>query len=100
MNRLVLAALIIRAVRARRPFFKSCPSELLALATLGVVITTGFMPQLPFTSMLGVQTMPVHFHPIIALVVFAYIAAAEATKAVFYRKIGSPNYSGIARRNI
>jgi hypothetical protein len=38
--------------------------------------------------------------PIIALVVFAYIAAAEATKAVFYRKIGSPNYSSIARRNL
>jgi hypothetical protein len=44
--------------------------------------------------------MPVHFYPIIALVVFAYIAAAEATRGLFYRKISKPNYCGVARRNI
>ena len=30
--------------------------------------------------------MPRHFYPIIALIIFAYVAAAEATKALFYRK--------------
>jgi hypothetical protein len=33
-------------------------------------------PQLPFASVLGFQTMPVHFHPTIALIILAYVAAA------------------------
>ena len=42
------AALIVLVVRTRRPFFKSRPSKLLALATLGVVIVAALMPYLPF----------------------------------------------------
>jgi hypothetical protein len=33
--------------------------------------------------------MPGHFYPIIALIIFAYIAAAEATKMLFYRNTGN-----------
>ena len=80
------AALIVLVVRTRRPFFKSRPSKLLALATLGVVIVAALTPYLPFASVLGFQAMPWHFYPIIALIIFAYVAAAEATKALFYRK--------------
>ena len=29
--------------------------------------------------------MPAHFYPILALIIFVYVAAAEATKALFYR---------------
>jgi hypothetical protein len=38
MNRLVPLALIVRAVGARRTSFKSCPSKLLVLASLDVVL--------------------------------------------------------------
>ena len=81
------AALIVLVVRTRRPFFKSRPSKLLALATLAVVIVAALMPYLPFAVVLGFQTMPGHFYPIIAVIIFAYIAAAEATKALFYRNL-------------
>jgi hypothetical protein len=40
------------------------------------------LPQLPFASVRECQMMTVHFHPIIALINFAYIATAEATKAL------------------
>ena len=83
------AALIVLVVRTRRPFFKSRPSKLLALATLGVVIVAALMPYLPFATVLGFQTMPGHFYPIIAVIILGYVAAAEATKALFYRKIGN-----------
>jgi Mg2+-importing ATPase len=83
------AALIVLVVRTRRPFFKSCPSKLLVVATLGVVIVAALMPYLPFATVLGFQTMPGHFYPIIAVIIFAYVAAAEATKVLFYRKIGN-----------
>jgi len=81
------AALIVLVVRTRRPFFKSRPSKLLALATLAVVIVAALTPYLPFATLLGFQPMPGHFYPIIALIIFAYVAAAETTKALFYRKI-------------
>jgi P-type Mg2+ transporter len=83
------AAFIVLVVRTRRPFFKSRPSKLLALATLGVVIVAALMPYLPFATVLGFQTMPGHFYPIIAVIILGYVAAAEATKALFYRKIGN-----------
>ena len=81
------AALIVLVVRTRRPFFKSRPSKLLALATLAVVIVATLIPYLPFATVLGFQAMPGHFYPIIALIILAYVAAAEATKALFYRKM-------------
>jgi Mg2+-importing ATPase len=89
MDRLVPLALILRVVRMRRTFFRSRPSNLLALATLGVVILAAVIPLFPLASVLGFQTMPGHFYPIIALVILAYVAAAEATKSLFYRKIGN-----------
>jgi len=82
------AALIVLVVRTRRPFFRSRPSKLLTLATLGVVIIAVLIPHLPFASLLGFQTMPAHFYPILALIIIAYVAAAEVTKALFYRWIG------------
>jgi Mg2+-importing ATPase len=81
------AALIVLVVRTRRPFFRSRPSNLLVLATLGVVIVALITPYLPFASVLGFQRIPTHFYPILALIVFAYIAAAEFTKVLFYRKL-------------
>ncbi len=58
-----------------------------SFATLAVVIVAALTPCLPFATVLGFQTMPGHFYPIIALIIFVYVAAAEATKALFYRKI-------------
>ena len=54
----------------------------------GVVVVPRSTPYLPFAGRLGFQPMPAHFYPIIALIIFAYIATAEATKVRFYRKIG------------
>jgi Mg2+-importing ATPase len=83
---IVSAALIVLVVRTRRPFFRSRPSRLLTLATLGVVIVTVLIPHLPFTSVLGFGIMPPYFYPILALIILAYVIAAESAKRVFYRK--------------
>ncbi|HEY2143827.1 MAG TPA: magnesium-translocating P-type ATPase [Candidatus Udaeobacter sp.] len=82
------AALIVLVVRTRRPFFRSRPSRLLVIATVGVVIATVLIPYLPLAAVLGFGIMPPHFYPILALIIVAYVAAAEATKLLFYRKIG------------
>lgn len=82
---IVSAALIVLVVRSRRPFFKSRPSKLLALATLATVIVTAVTPYLPFAGVLGFQPLPMYFYPIIATIIIAYIAAAELAKLLFYR---------------
>ena len=53
---------------------------MLALAALGTVIITVLIPHLPFAAVLGFGIVPPHFYPILALIIFAYIAVAEATK--------------------
>jgi Mg2+-importing ATPase len=83
---IVSAALIVLVVRTRRPFFRSRPSRLLTLATVGVVIVTVLIPHLPFAPVLGFGIMPPHFYPILALIILAYVIAAESAKRFFYRK--------------
>jgi Mg2+-importing ATPase len=85
---IVSAALIVLVVRTRRPCVQSRPSRLLALATAAVIIATVLIPHLPFAAVLGFGIMPPYFYPILALIILAYIAAAEVTKALFYRKVG------------
>ena len=82
---IVSASLIVLVVRSRRPFFKSRPSKMLALATAGIVLITALTPQLPFAGALGFQPLPAYFYPIIALIIVTYIAAAELAKCLFYR---------------
>jgi hypothetical protein len=67
MNRLVPLVLIVRVVRARRAFFQKPSEQPSSLATLGVVAAV--IPLFPLASVLGFQTMPGHFYPIIALVI-------------------------------
>ena len=83
---IVSAALIVLVVRTRRPFFRSQPSKLLALATLSVVIVTLLIPHLPFAAVLGFGIMPPHFYPILVMIILAYVIVAEAAKRLFYRK--------------
>jgi Mg2+-importing ATPase len=47
------------------------------------------LPYLPFATVLGFQAMPEHFYPILALIILAYVAVAEATKLLFYRNTGN-----------
>ena len=64
---IVSAALIVLVVRSRRPFFKSRPSKLLALATATIVVVTAATPYLPFAGALGFQPMPAHFYLVLGL---------------------------------
>ena len=84
---IVSAALIVLVVRTRRPFFKSLPSKLLMGATAASVVIAILIPHLPFAPILGFQSMPAHFYPIIATIILAYIATAEIAKRFFYPRL-------------
>jgi hypothetical protein len=50
------------------------------------VIVTVLIPHAPLAAVLGFGIMPAHFYAILALIIIAYAATAEATKVLFYRK--------------
>jgi Mg2+-importing ATPase len=83
---IISATLIVLVVRTRRPFFKSRPSRLLTLATVGVLIVTVLIPHLPFAGVLGFGVMPPHFYIILAVIILAYVMSAEMAKYIFYRQ--------------
>ncbi len=82
---IISAALVVLVVRSRRPFFKSRPSKLLALATLAIVCVTAVTPYLPLASLLGFQPLPIYFYLVLGLVVIGYVVTAELAKSLFYR---------------
>ena len=83
---IISAALIVLVVRSRRPFFKSRPSKLLALATGAIVLVTALTPYLPFADVLGFQPLPIYFYLVLGLVLLGYVVTAEIAKSLFYRQ--------------
>ena len=84
----ISASLVVLVVRTRGPFFKSRPGKSLLTATLLIV---GVAMTLPFISvggrLFGFTPLPVSFLALMAAIVAAYIAAAEAAKKVFYKNV-------------
>lgn len=78
--------LVIFLIRTRRtPFFKSKPSKLLLLSSLGVV---GIALAVPFTrlgGLFGFARLPLTFYLVLAGLVGLYLIIVEITKKRFYK---------------
>ena len=84
----VSAASIVLVVRTRGPLLRSAPSWPLLLATLAVVGVTLLLPWTPLGALFGFVPLPPIFLLLLAMILLAYIAAAEAMKKHFYRDLG------------
>ncbi len=79
-------ALIVFVLRTRRvPFFSSRPSLQLALTTALCAAIGMALPFTPLAGVLGFAPVPLPVLGAVAAIVVAYVAIAEATKAVFFR---------------
>ncbi|HUH65230.1 MAG TPA: magnesium-translocating P-type ATPase [Syntrophales bacterium] len=87
MESVVSAAIIVLVIRTRRPFFKSRPGRLLAIATFLVVLATLILPLTPVGEVFGFVPLPFSFIVMMCLIVSLYIAAAELAKKIFYKKV-------------
>jgi P-type Mg2+ transporter len=84
----ISASLVVLVVRTRGPFFKSRPGKSLFMATLLIVGSTLVVPFIPIGGRLfGFTPLPVSFLVIMGVIVAVYIAAAEAAKKIFYKKV-------------
>jgi Mg2+-importing ATPase len=72
-------------VRTRRPFFRSRPGTFLLTSSLAIMALVLAIPYFPRANLLGFTPMPVTLLATLVLVTALYVAAAEFTKARFYR---------------
>ncbi|MGN6326010.1 magnesium-translocating P-type ATPase [Pseudolysinimonas sp.] len=79
-------ALVVLVIRTRRvPFVRSRPGLPLLFAVLGVAALAVAIPFLPIAAELGLQPPSIEVLVADGLIVLAYLALADATKALFYR---------------
>lgn len=83
---LATQCLVIFVIRTRRvPFIRSRPSRTVLATTITCVGVGAVLPFTPLAGVLGFKPLPADFFAILALMVVAYLALAEAGKARFFR---------------
>ena len=80
------AALVVLAIRSRRPVLKGRPGRYLFMATCIVAAAAAVIPLTPLGAVFGLAVLPLHYYAWIAAIVTSYIVAVEAAKRLFYRK--------------
>ena len=84
----ISASLVVLVVRTRGPFFKSRPGKFLFIATLLIAGVAMILPFIPIGGRLfGFTPLPASFIVLMGVIVAVYIAAAEAAKKIFYKKV-------------
>lgn len=82
---LLTELVIALVVRTRRPFFRSRPGTLLLTSTLGLIVFTFVLPQLPGVGVFGFVPLSWQMLAMIAAITAGYVVAAEILKRWFYR---------------
>jgi Mg2+-importing ATPase len=79
------ASFVVLIIRTRKPFWRSRPGKYLLLTTLLIAIITLAIPYLPFSYLLGFQSIPKDFLLALTTILISYIALAEIGKRIFYQ---------------
>lgn len=79
--------LVIFVIRTKRtPFYKSKPSKLLLLSSMGIVGFALVMPFTPIGELFHFVTPPLTFIAVLAGIIGAYLLLAETVKEWFYKR--------------
>jgi P-type Mg2+ transporter len=82
----VSATLIVLVIRTFKPFFTSVPSKYLLITVIGVVISTIFLPFMPFAHQFGFTILQNKFYLFIAIIVVLYVLCVELAKKKFLKQ--------------
>jgi P-type Mg2+ transporter len=88
MESVVSAAMVVLVIRTRRPFYKSRPGKYLLLLTVIICAVALVFPYTPLGEFFHFQYPPAWVIPVILGIVVLYVAGAEITKKIFYRRAG------------
>lgn len=81
------ATAIVLVIRTFKPFYKSRPSLFLGAMCIAVICITPLLSLTPLASYLSLQTLPLSFYGMIALIVLLYIVLVEKVKGLFFAKM-------------
>ena len=87
LESVISASMIVLVIRSRKPFFKSKPGKYLLMATLSISVITILLPFTPLGTLFGFTALSLTTYLFLLLIVAAYIAAAEVTKTIFYKRV-------------
>lgn len=100
---LAAQALVVFAVRTRRPALRATPPSI-AIAASALIVTAAAIaiPLSPLGSPLGFTAPPIAFYAALAVMVVGYLGLIEAAKRIFYRDqpTGSPPEAISRRRRL
>ena len=88
LESLATQILVIFVIRTRRSPFRSRPSILLTMVSLGVVAVTLLLPYTGLGARVGLVPLPANFFLVLLGMVAAYLVAAELAKRWFFRRFG------------
>jgi Mg2+-importing ATPase len=87
MESLATQALIIFVIRTNKtPFYKSKPSKLLLLSTIGIVGLNLILPFTPIGKIFGLVEPPLLFYVALAAIISGYLICVEVVKKIFHKK--------------
>ena len=87
LESVISASIIVLVIRSRKPFFRSKPGKYLLIATLSIAVLTLILPFTPVGSVFGFSPLSFTTYLWLLLIVVIYIAAAEFTKRIFYKRV-------------
>jgi len=97
LESLASQTLVIFIIRTRKiPFYKSRPSRLLSLSTLGIVAFAMIIPFTPIGKLFQFEEPPFRFFVILAGLLIFYLVLVELVKRWFYRHY-SYGYDTVSR---
>ena len=83
----VSACCVTLVIRSRRPFFRSRPGKWLVVAIGATVLVASLLPLSPWADVLGFSAPTRNAYVLIAVLVTAYLLAAERLKTFFFRRM-------------
>jgi Mg2+-importing ATPase len=87
LESVISASVTVLVIRTRKPFFQSKPGKYLLIATLLIVGLTLILPFSPLGEVFGFIPLSISFILFVGIIVGLFMAAAEITKGIFYRKV-------------
>jgi Mg2+-importing ATPase len=80
--------LILLVIRTRRPFFRSPVGRALLVASIVVAAATLLLPWTRVGGAFGLEPIPANALAGLGAIVAAYVVVSEATKRVFFGRVG------------
>jgi Mg2+-importing ATPase len=87
LESLTTQTLVVFIIRTQLvPFWRSRPSKYLVATCLAILIFAFALPYTPIGALFGFTPPPLIFYPLLAALVFTYLAMVEGVKLLFYRR--------------